>query len=65
MERARLPALRGRYEEAVPLLKEAFAFGRPHSAVLLQQKRHLSAPRGTEGYGGLVADVRYQGTFCP
>ncbi|WP_208298355.1 hypothetical protein [Streptomyces sp. BK208] len=49
----------------MPLLKEAFAFGRPHSAVLLQQKRHLSAPRGTEGYGGLVADVRYQGTFCP
>ncbi|MEV6883992.1 SMI1/KNR4 family protein [Streptomyces sp. NPDC051135] len=65
VERARLLALRGRYEEAVPLLEEAFDFGRPHSAVLLQQVRHFSAPRGTEGYGGLVADDRYQAEILP
>lgn len=37
VEEARLLALRGRYEEALPLLEEALSFGRPHSAVLLNQ----------------------------
>jgi hypothetical protein len=56
---ARLLALRGRYDQALPLLEDASSFGRPHSAVLLNQLRHLQAPHGSQGYGGLVADPRY------
>ncbi|CAL9582309.1 hypothetical protein SUDANB9_05027 [Streptomyces sp. enrichment culture] len=56
VERARLLALRGRHEEAVPLLEEASGFGRPHSAVLLNQIRHFLAPHRSRGYGGLVAE---------
>ncbi|MFJ6849716.1 SMI1/KNR4 family protein [Streptomyces sp. NPDC091271] len=56
VEEARLLALRGRHEEALPLLEEALAFGRPRSAVLLNQLRHLLAPHGSRDYGMLVAD---------
>ncbi|MFJ4838690.1 SMI1/KNR4 family protein [Streptomyces sp. NPDC088746] len=56
VEEARLLALRGRHEEALPLLEEALSFGRPRSAVLLHQLRHLSAPDGYRDYGLLVAD---------
>ncbi|MFF5935617.1 SMI1/KNR4 family protein [Streptomyces sp. NPDC012508] len=56
---ARLLALRGQYEKALPLLEEASSFGRPRSHVLLNQLRHLLAPSGSPDYGLLVADPRY------
>ncbi|PWI12831.1 SMI1/KNR4 family protein [Streptomyces sp. Act143] len=62
---ARLLALRGRFEEALPLLEEAFSFGRPGSAVLLNQLRHLLAPHSSQGYGDLVADPRYLPDILP
>ncbi|WP_406859065.1 SMI1/KNR4 family protein [Streptomyces sp. HUAS MG47] len=65
VEEARLLALRGQYEEAVPLLEEALSFGRPRSAVLLGQLRHLLAPGSDQGYGNLVADPRYQPEILP
>ncbi|MEU3618907.1 SMI1/KNR4 family protein [Streptomyces sp. NPDC006872] len=65
VEEARLLALRGRYEEALPLLEEALSFGRPHSAVLLNQLRHLLAPRNSRDYGSLVADPRYLPEILP
>ncbi|GAA2480143.1 SMI1/KNR4 family protein [Streptomyces thermolineatus] len=65
VEEARLLALRGRYEEALPLLEEAFSFGRPRSAVLLNQLRQLSAPRSSRGYGDLAADPRYLPEILP
>ncbi|MGW1786497.1 SMI1/KNR4 family protein [Streptomyces sp. NPDC002143] len=65
VEEARLLALRGRYEEALPLLEEALSFGRPHSAVLLNQLRHLPAPRSSRDYGSLVADPRYLPEILP
>ncbi|MFH0172775.1 SMI1/KNR4 family protein [Streptomyces cacaoi] len=65
VEEARLLALRGRYEEALPLLEEALSFGRPHSAVLLNQLRHLLAPRSSRDYGFLVADPRYLPEILP
>ncbi|MFF4015046.1 SMI1/KNR4 family protein [Streptomyces sp. NPDC001843] len=65
VEEARLLALRGRYEEALPLLEEARSFGRPRSAVLLDQLRHLLAPHSSRGYGDLVADPRYLPEILP
>ncbi|MGW2899910.1 SMI1/KNR4 family protein [Streptomyces sp. NPDC001212] len=65
VEEARLLALRGRYEEALPLLEEALSFGRPRSAVLLNQLRHLPAPCSSRGYGNLVADPRYLPEVLP
>ncbi|WP_407562360.1 SMI1/KNR4 family protein [Streptomyces sp. 184] len=65
VEDARLLALRGRYEEAVPLLEEALSYGRPRSAVLLHQIRHLSAPQSPQDYGTLVADPRYLPDILP
>lgn len=65
VEEARLLALRGRYEEALPLLEEALSFGRPHSAVLLNQLRHLLAPCSSRDYGNLVADPRYLPELLP
>ncbi len=65
VDEARLLALRGRYEEALPLLEEAFSFGRPRSAVLLEQLRQLLAPSGSYSYGHLVADPRYQSEILP
>ncbi|MGW8761022.1 SMI1/KNR4 family protein [Streptomyces sp. NPDC055815] len=66
VDAARLLALRGRYEEAVPLLEEARSFGRPRSAVLLDQIRHLLAPGGARDYGHLlVADPRYLPELLP
>ncbi|MFF9817695.1 SMI1/KNR4 family protein [Streptomyces sp. NPDC014006] len=65
VDEARLLALRGRYEEALPLLEEAMSFGRPRSAVMLNQLRHLLAPAGSPGYGDLVADPRYLPDMLP
>lgn len=65
VEEARLLALSGRYEEALPLLEEALSFGRPRSAVLLNQLRHLPAPHSSRGYGNLVADPRYTPEILP
>jgi hypothetical protein len=65
VEEARLLALRGRYEEALPLLEEALSFGRPRSAVLLNQLRHLLAPYSSRDYGNLVADPRYLPELLP
>ncbi|MEU0056163.1 SMI1/KNR4 family protein [Streptomyces sp. NPDC006334] len=65
VEEARLLALRGRFEEALPLLEEAMSFGRPHSRVLLNQLRHLSNPRVPQDYGTLVADPRYLTEILP
>lgn len=66
VEESRLLSLRGRYEEAVPLLEEALSFGRPHSAVLLTQIRHLLEPHGfRRSYGDLVADPRYLPEILP
>ncbi|GGV63877.1 cell wall assembly protein [Streptomyces longisporoflavus] len=65
VETARLLALRGRYEDAVPLLEEASSFGRPHSYWLLSQIRHLQAPRSAQDYGFLVADPRYLAELLP
>lgn len=65
VDEARLLALRGRYEEALPLLQEAFAFGRPRSAVLLNQLRQLLAPSGSQSHGDLVADPLYQPEVLP
>ena len=64
-DEAHLLALRGRHEEAMPLLEEAFSFGRPRSAVLLNQLRQLLAPSGSQGYGDLVADPLYQPEILP
>jgi hypothetical protein len=36
----------------------SYSYGRPRSAVLLNQLRHLPAPRGSWDYGNLVADQR-------
>ncbi|MDQ1017865.1 hypothetical protein QFZ43_004414 [Streptomyces afghaniensis] len=65
MEEDRLLALRGRYEGVLPLLEEALSFGRPRSAVLLNQLRHLLAPRGSWDYGNLVADQRHLQEILP
>ncbi|MFF4037616.1 SMI1/KNR4 family protein [Streptomyces sp. NPDC001816] len=65
VEEARLLALRGRYEQALPLLEEALSFGRPRSGVLLNQLRHLPAPRDSRDYGNLVADPRYLPEILP
>ncbi|MFF8971944.1 SMI1/KNR4 family protein [Streptomyces sp. NPDC014995] len=65
VKEARLLALRGRYEEALPLLEEALSFGRPRSAVLLNQLRQLLAPRSSREYGNLVADPRYLPEILP
>ncbi|MFF3563654.1 SMI1/KNR4 family protein [Streptomyces sp. NPDC002574] len=65
VEEARSLALRGRYEEAVPLLEEAMSFGRPWSAVLLGQLRHLLDPRSTRDYGNLVSDPCYLPEILP
>lgn len=65
VDEAHLLALRGRHEEAMPLLEEAFFFGRPRSAVLLNQLRQLLAPSGSQGYGDLVADPLYQPEVLP
>ncbi|WP_329376648.1 SMI1/KNR4 family protein [Streptomyces sp. NBC_01351] len=65
VEQARLLALRGRYEEAVALLEEAASFGRPRSAVLLYQLRHLSGPSSSRDYGDLAADPRYLPEILP
>ncbi|MFD8978509.1 SMI1/KNR4 family protein [Streptomyces sp. NPDC059564] len=65
VEEARLLALRGRYEEALPLLEEALSFGRPHSGVLLNQLRQLAAPHGSRDYGDLAADPRYLPEVLP
>ncbi len=61
----RLLALRGRYEEALPLLEEALSFGRPRSATLVNQLRQLLAPNSAQGYGDLVADARYLPEILP
>lgn len=65
VEEARLLALRGRYEEALPLLEDALSFGRPRSAALLAQLRQLLAPRSSQSYGDLVADSRYLPEILP
>ncbi|MFJ9863839.1 SMI1/KNR4 family protein [Streptomyces sp. NPDC101165] len=65
VEEARLLALRGRYEEALPLFEEALSFGRRRSAVLLNQLRHLLAPYNSRDYGDLVADPRYLPELLP
>ncbi|MCQ9181355.1 SMI1/KNR4 family protein [Streptomyces sp. IBSBF 2953] len=65
VEEGRLLALRGRYEEALPLLEEALSFGRPGSADLLTQLRQLLEPRGSREYGYLVADPRYLPDVLP
>ncbi|MEV8321250.1 SMI1/KNR4 family protein [Streptomyces sp. NPDC059900] len=65
VENARLLALRGRYEDALPLLEEAASFGRPHSFWMLRQIQHLQAPRGSQDYGLLVADPRYLPELLP
>lgn len=65
VEEARLLALRGMHEEAVPLLEEAQSYGRPRTTALLNQLRHLKAPRSTCDYGGLVADPRYLPDLLP
>ncbi|MFE5481857.1 SMI1/KNR4 family protein [Streptomyces sp. NPDC056527] len=65
VEEAHRLALRGRYEEALPLLEEAQSFGRPGSRVLLTQLRHLLAPRGAQSYGFLAADPCYLPEILP
>jgi hypothetical protein len=65
VEEARLLALRGRWEEALPLLEEALPFGRPRSAVLLNQLRQMPASHSSPGYGNLVADPRYLPEVLP
>ncbi|MFE9821314.1 SMI1/KNR4 family protein [Streptomyces sp. NPDC005791] len=65
VEEARLLALRGRHEEALPLLEEALPFGRPRSAALLHQIQHLRAPRSSQDYGLLVADPRHLPEVLP
>ncbi|MGW1274093.1 SMI1/KNR4 family protein, partial [Streptomyces sp. NPDC002491] len=65
VEEARLSALRGRHEEALRLLEEAFSFGRPHSRHLLQQLQHLTAPGSAPDYGLLSADPRYLPEILP
>ncbi|MFG2794531.1 SMI1/KNR4 family protein [Streptomyces sp. NPDC048419] len=65
VDEARLLALRGRYEEALDLLAEAASYGRPGSAVLLNQLRQLLDPRTTPGYGNLVADASYRSELLP
>ncbi|MEW2466137.1 SMI1/KNR4 family protein [Streptomyces sp. NPDC046994] len=65
VDEGRLLALRGRYEEALPLLEEAMSFGRPRSATLLNQLRQLLTPRNAQGYGNLVADTRYLPEILP
>ncbi|MFI1001390.1 SMI1/KNR4 family protein [Streptomyces galbus] len=65
VDRARVLALRGRHEEALPLLEEASSFGRPHSAALLTQLRQLNAPGNPLGYGMLVGDPRYLPDLLP
>ncbi|WP_432041806.1 SMI1/KNR4 family protein [Streptomyces cadmiisoli] len=65
VEEARLLALRGQYAVALPLLKQALSFGRPHSAVLLNQLRHLLVPGSSRDYSSLVADPRYMPEILP
>ncbi|MFE1554353.1 SMI1/KNR4 family protein [Streptomyces sp. NPDC058734] len=65
VEEARLLALRGRHEEAVPLLEEASSFGRPRSGVLLQQVRQLQGRYVSGDYGLLVADPRHLPEVLP
>ncbi|MGY6021845.1 SMI1/KNR4 family protein [Streptomyces spinosirectus] len=65
VEEARMLALRGRCEEALALLVEAASYGRPGSAVLLNQLRQLPEPRTSTDYGDLVADPRYLPEILP
>ncbi|MEW2168299.1 SMI1/KNR4 family protein [Streptomyces sp. NPDC007084] len=62
---ARLLVLRGDHAEALPLLEEAFSFGRPGSAALVYQIRHLLSPDAALDYGPLVADPRYLPELLP
>ncbi|MEI7032253.1 SMI1/KNR4 family protein [Streptomyces pratensis] len=65
VEEARLLALRGRYEEALPLLEEAVSFGRPHSGFLLHQLRQLLTPHGYRDHGFLMPDPLYLPELLP
>ncbi|MFD7560472.1 SMI1/KNR4 family protein, partial [Streptomyces sp. NPDC059835] len=65
VEEARLLSLRGRHEEAVPLLEEALSFGRPRSGVLLEQVRQLLGRHGSGDYGDLAADPRHLPEVLP
>ncbi|MER7760167.1 SMI1/KNR4 family protein [Streptomyces sp. NPDC097619] len=67
VEEARRLALAGRHGEALPLLEEAAAFGRPGSLVLLGQLRQFAQPagRGRVWYGDLVSDARYRSEVLP
>ncbi|MFJ8194725.1 SMI1/KNR4 family protein [Streptomyces sp. NPDC096094] len=65
VEEARRLALRGRYEDALPRLEEALSFGRPRSAALLHQIRHLLDPHGSFGYDSLASDPCYLPEVLP
>lgn len=65
VDEARVLAVLGRYEEALPLLKEARSFGRPRSAALFNQLRQFMHPHETPGYGNLVADPLYLPELLP
>ncbi|CAM5271416.1 SMI1/KNR4 family protein [Streptomyces narbonensis] len=65
VDEAHALALRGRYEEALPLLQEALSFGRPRSGVLLNQLRHLSAPHDHQGHWLLTTDPLYLPEILP
>ncbi|MER5600072.1 SMI1/KNR4 family protein [Streptomyces sp. NPDC002265] len=65
VDQARLLALRGQYEQALSLLEEARSFGRPRSAVLLDQLRHWLDPRRLQDYGYLAADPDYLAEILP
>ncbi|MEV4431070.1 SMI1/KNR4 family protein [Streptomyces sp. NPDC049602] len=65
VEEARLLALRGRYEDALPLFEEAASFGRPSSAVFVNQLRQFLAPGSSRDPGHLAADPCYLPEVLP
>ncbi|MEX3105987.1 SMI1/KNR4 family protein [Streptomyces sp. ST1015] len=63
--RARVDALRGRYEEARAALDEAHAYGRPGATELRDQLTYLSGEPSTVSFGALATDPLYQPEVRP
>ncbi|MGW5867210.1 SMI1/KNR4 family protein [Streptomyces sp. NPDC055239] len=63
--RARTAALRGRHEEAAPLLAEAQRYGRPHAEDLLHQIGQLGEPRGHSRQPPHPSDPRFLTELLP
>ncbi|WP_405943907.1 SMI1/KNR4 family protein [Streptomyces sp. NBC_00932] len=65
VDRARIAALRGRYEEAAELLREAQRYGRPRATELLHQIGQLGGPYGAGRRPPHPSDPRFLTELLP